>query len=67
MRLDTQRRHQIDEDGAHRLIVEVTRQAVRDAQRGDDEARQWLVVCAPDIAERLNRGWVARTRHAKAA
>lgn len=67
MQLNTRNRHQIDEHGAERLIVEVTRQAVRDAQRGDDDARQWLVACAPDIAERLNRGWVARTKRSKAA
>ena len=31
MQLDTQHRLQIDEDGAYRLVAEITRQAVWDA------------------------------------
>lgn len=66
MQLDT-RQHNITEDGAERLILEVTRQAVRDAQRGDVDAHQWLEYVMPGITDRLAMGWRARTRRAKAA
>lgn len=40
-------------DGWLDLVAAVFRQAIKDAQRGNDDARQWLRAVAPEWVERL--------------